>query len=161
MITRPASVRTASLAMFPTPRGLQPPHEPQSGTGRRHLQTSIPVLAETVSCATRRLWTCPGTTLGRIRGSDSAGPRPPTSVRGVWEANPAVHVPAVRSQDTAPQHRTIWVEPLPDHFEADLIQAGKHSQVRLNKGSNRSLSVKPKVVRRRLCSARRCRLCLR
>jgi hypothetical protein len=54
---------------------------------------------------------------------------------------PAAPTPTVRLHDTAGQHRTIWLEPLPHDLEPELVEASERGQGRASKGSVRHVEV--------------------
>ena len=53
----------------------------------------------------------------------------------------AAAAPLVGCHDAARQHRTIRLEPLPEHLKAELVQSAERGQVRASEGSFRQVEV--------------------
>ncbi len=59
--------------------------------------------------------------------------------RGTFTATTAT--PAIGFDDSAREYRTIWVQPLPDDFQTELVKPTERGQVRAGEGSVRHVEV--------------------
>ena len=147
--TRRPSARTASLAVsHDTARASAMRATVKCGT--QELPAPTATRGETTWLAARRPSSCPAATHARSQCTGSGAPSPAASwvatrtarARLAGHAVPrrsfaaAAATPPVVLGDAAGQHRTFRFQALPDHDQAEFVEAAERSQVGAREGSS-------------------------